>query len=107
MIQPGSKGKLVRDRIPDIIRAAGGDPQTELLDAEGYSRSLAEKLREEVQELLDAEGDHVLEELADVLEVLHAIAANHGNEWDAVEATRLKKAEERGGFQGKVFLLEP
>ncbi len=106
MIEPGSRGKLVRDRIPDIIRAAGGHPHTELLDDESYARSLDEKLKEEVQELLDADTGHLLEEMGDVLEVLHAMASINGLSWEAVEAARHKKAEERGGFQGRIFLLE-
>ena len=106
MIEPGSRGKLVRDRIPDIIRAAGGDPHTELLDDESYARNLHEKLKEEVQELLDADAGHLLEEMGDVLEVLHAMASNSGLAWEAVEEARHKKAEERGGFQGRIFLRE-
>ncbi len=105
-MQPGSRGKLVRDRIPEIIRATGGNPSTEVLSPDAYTSSLDEKLREEVQEFLDADVTHRLEELADVLEVMHALAQNHGFGWEAVEEFRREKAERRGGFGGRLFLLD-
>ncbi len=106
MNPPGSRGKLVRDRIPEIISANGGNPRAEILSSDAYTSSLDEKLIEEVQELLDADVAHRLEELADVLEVMHALAENHGFGWEAVEVVRREKAEQRGGFGGRVFLLE-
>ena len=45
-------GKLVRDKIPDIIRASGRTPQVTTLTAGAYRRALHDKLREEVDELI-------------------------------------------------------
>lgn len=97
------EGKLVRDGIPDIIRQSGGDPQTHILDQQAYLAALDDKLSEEVAEYLEAND---LAELADVLEVIHAIAKARGSSFQAVEEARLKKREERGGFDDQVFLQQ-
>jgi len=104
MGRPRPNGKLVRDLIPEIIREAGGDPVTAILSPEEYPSALMAKLTEEVEELLDAEGDHVAEELADVLEVLTAIAALNAIDWRSVEELRADKRAARGGFEGRVWL---
>ncbi|HET9059947.1 MAG TPA: nucleoside triphosphate pyrophosphohydrolase [Acidimicrobiales bacterium] len=98
-------GKLVRDLIPEVIRAAGGNPEASVLSEEAYRRALRAKLVEEVDELLAAgtlEG--VEEELADAAEVLMALAALDSIEWGTVEARRVSKRTERGGFDGRVWL---
>ena len=104
MGRPRPNGKLVRDRIPEIIREAGGDPVTVVLSPEEYPSALMAKLTEEVDELLGAQGDHVAEELADVLEVLTAIAALNGMDWRSVDELRVDKRAARGGFEGRVWL---
>jgi predicted house-cleaning noncanonical NTP pyrophosphatase (MazG superfamily) len=72
-------GKLVRDKIPGIIRACGRTPRVTTLAAGAYRIALYDKLREEVDELIAARTtDAVIEEAADILEVLTAIAAEHG-----------------------------
>ncbi|MFC4908605.1 nucleoside triphosphate pyrophosphohydrolase [Actinomadura gamaensis] len=93
--------KLVRDRIPEIIRSGGRVPDVRTASAEEYAGLLRAKLREEVDEYL-ADGDPA--ELADVLEVLHALAAWHGMAPAELEAARAAKAGERGGFGGRVVL---
>lgn len=94
--------KLVRDRIPEIIRAAGGDPVTCTVTGRTYGRALRAKLREEVAEYL-ASGDPA--ELADVLEVVITLAAQHGIDPARLEAMRRAKAAERGGLAGGVVLF--
>ncbi len=95
--------KLVRDKIPEIIRAAGKEPVTDVIPAEKMAAALDRKLQEEVSEFLES---HNLEEIADVLEVLHGIARNMGEEWESVERARLEKREARGGFEEGICLLE-
>ena len=107
MVQHGRSGKLVRDGIPDIIRADGGNPQVVILDGDNYTVSLRSKLLEEVEELLSAPPEKRIEEIADVVEVLYAIAEDLGLDWDTVQAERLRKRCERGGFEGRVWLKEP
>jgi predicted house-cleaning noncanonical NTP pyrophosphatase (MazG superfamily) len=98
-------GKLVRDRIPEIIRASGRRPRVTTLTAEAYRAALHDKLREEVDELIAASAtDALIEEAADVLEVLQTIVAEHGVTLaDIVEAAR-RKCTQTGGFDMRLRL---
>jgi predicted house-cleaning noncanonical NTP pyrophosphatase (MazG superfamily) len=98
----GAGGKLVRDRIPEIIRANGDEPIVYRAEADEYRRRLREKLGEEVGEFLDADDDHAVEELADVLEVVYALAADLGVDQERLERARAVKAQERGAFADRI-----
>lgn len=89
--------KLVRDRIPDLFP----DSIYRKLTATEYAEALRNKLTEEVREYL---AERTPEELADVLEVLHALAALHGLTPEKLEQLRAHKAAERGGFAGRIWL---
>ena len=95
--------KLVRDRIPEIIRSQGKRCTTRILSQEEYLQSLHEKLDEELAEF---HKDENLEELADLLEVLLATAQALGHTPEALEQLRQQKAAARGGFREKILLLE-
>lgn len=92
--------KLVRDRIPEIIRAAGLNPVVRIADVTEYRRLLRAKLVEEVDEFLRSDDDP--EELADIAEVVRALAATAGLDADGLEKIRAAKAAERGGFTDRV-----
>ena len=91
-------GKLVRDLIPQIIREDGAEPVTYTAGREEYRSRLRDKLGEEVAEFLEADEDSAPEELADVLEVVRALAADLGVGADRLEKIRAAKAAARGGF---------
>ncbi len=95
--------KLVRDKIPEIIRLAGKHPVTDTLPHEAMAAALDRKLQEEVQEYLESSS---VEEMADILEVLHGIAYHKGISWDEVESVRIFKRDERGGFDKGIRLME-
>ncbi len=96
--------KLVRDGIPRIIEAGGGQPVTRVLDRAGYLAALRAKLLEEAGEAQAAPDGQSRSELADVLEVLQALAAAHGMSWEDVVAEADRKRGERGGFDQRIFL---
>ncbi len=96
--------KLVRDRIPRIIEAGGGRPVTCVLDPAGDLVALRAKLVEEAGEAQAAPDGRLRSELADVLEVLQALAAAHGMSWEDVVAEAARKRGERGGFDQRIFL---
>jgi|SRR5215469_10686059 len=97
-----SQGKLVRDKIPEIIRATGEVPHTRVAAGAEYRSLLLAKLSEEVQEFITSDCDPV--ELADVLEVVMALADGLGIGQQELERLRAEKAAERGGFsQGIVW----
>jgi len=96
--------KLVRDRIPAIIAADGGQPATRILDRAGYEAALRAKLLEEAHEAQAAPDGQLASELADVLEVLQALAAVHDMGWEEVVSEASRKRAERGGFDQRIFL---
>lgn len=92
--------KLVRDRIPEIIRAGGHEPTTRILDDKEYFQELLKKLDEEVAEF---KADLSVEELADVQEVILALADAIADR-ETLENVRAEKAEKRGAFKDRIFL---
>ena len=96
--------KLVRDHIPAIIAANGGRPVTRVLDHAGYKAALRTKLLEEAQEAQTASDEKLASELADVLEVLKALASAHDMTWDDIVSEAGRKLAERGGFDNRIFL---
>ena len=95
--------KLVRDRIPEIILASGKGCSTETLPEEKYLELVDAKLDEELAEY---HKDKNLEELADLLEVIHAAALARGYTLEDLERVRAEKAAKRGGFEKRILLKE-
>ncbi|MBK1811938.1 nucleoside triphosphate pyrophosphohydrolase [Clostridium sp. YIM B02505] len=93
--------KLVRDRIPEIIKQQGNECEIEIVPKESKYIYLEEKLKEEVNEYLE---DKNLEELADVMEVLFGLADDLGYSEKELMDARNKKLEERGGFKDGIVL---
>lgn len=99
--------KLVRDRIPEVIEKTGKKFSTRILDDNDYIKELKKKSFEELQEYVETNNNEdAIEELADVLEIIHALAKYHGASIEEVEEVRKQKAEKRGGFKEKIFLIE-
>ncbi len=94
--------KLVRDKIPQIIEAAGEKPQLRILEQEEYLQLLHDKLDEEVEEF---HRDHSAEELADILEVVLALADSIGCTRVELAEIYRRKHEARGGFEKRVYLI--
>jgi len=95
--------KLVRDRIPEIIKKNGEKPITHIADDKEYWEKLKKKLSEEVEEFSINSNE---EELADILEVIEGIC--EFKKFDNEEIGRIKKekAEKRGKFKEKIILDE-
>ena len=93
--------KLVRDKIPDIIKKDNHNPIIHIASDKEYWEKLKEKLKEETDEFIkeNTEG-----EFADILEVMHAISDfKHFNK-EKINRIRDKKAKERGRFKDKIIL---
>ena len=95
--------KLVRDRIPEIIKSSGKPCTTAILSPEEYLRMLDAKLDEELAEY---HKDKNIEELADLLEVIRAAAVARGYTLEDLERVRTEKAAKRGGFEKRILLKE-
>jgi predicted house-cleaning noncanonical NTP pyrophosphatase (MazG superfamily) len=96
-------GKLVRDRIPEVIKNAGDVPVTRKASDDEFWLKLKEKLREEADEFIEEEKS---EKLCGILEVINAICDFKKIDRNELEALRQKKAEQRGGFTEKIILEE-
>ena len=94
--------KLVRDKIPEIIAANGQNAKYRILSDEEYLACLEAKLDEEVGEY---HRDKTAEELADILEVVYALAATAGCSRERLMDIYQKKHEARGGFENRIFLI--
>src|SRR5260370_37714347 len=95
-------GKLVRDRIPNIIRAKGDRPVTRVADSAEFHGRLGDKLVEEAQEARDADREHQAEELADTLEVVCAMSDQIGLTREGLEKIREDKAAERSRVRDRL-----
>ena len=93
--------KLVRDKIPEIIEKSGKKCVVEVMDKETYIQYLDRKLNEELAEY---QSDKSIEELADLLEVMQAVARGYSAE--ELDNVRKEKAANRGGFEKRLLLKE-
>lgn len=93
--------KLVRDKIPDIIKDDNGIPITRILNDEEYLEELNHKLKEELDEYLE---DGSIEELADMAEVMRAIISLKKTSYEEFENIRISKVLKRGAFKKRIFL---
>src|SRR5688572_27991335 len=99
--------KLVRDRIPEIMRQAGARPAIIQIPQHGVLALLNAKLLEEAREVYDARDGQVIEELADVYEVIREMAARLGITLDDVRLAAEQKRAAKGGFsEGFVLVAE-
>jgi len=99
--------KLVRDNIPDKIKNNNGNPITRILSDEEYKIELEKKLLEEYNEVLETTtSEDRIEELADMLEIIIALASLENKTFDdVVEVAKVKRLK-RGGFSKKIYLEE-
>ena len=94
--------KLVRDNIPDICKENGQIPNARILNDAEYLSELRRKLQEEVQEYLSGND---IEELADVMEVIEALAEHQGCSFDELMKVKQKKRSKNGAFRQKIYLM--
>lgn len=96
--------KLVRDNIPDIIKNNNEIPFTRILGDDEYKMELDKKLLEECNEVLSSAGNDRMHELADVIEVVSALAKIEGKNLNDVINIANEKSNKRGAFDKKIFL---
>ena len=95
--------KVIRDKIPEIIQKDGYTCNIQTLSDEKFLLEIEKKLSEEVTEY---QNDKNPEELADILEVIYAIAQLKGISKEELEKIRIKKLQDRGGFEKNLFLID-
>ena len=97
--------KLVRDKIPKICQDNNDQPKYRILSQTEFKKELKKKLLEESKELVKANPGQLKNEIADVYEVLLALAKTFKIKWSDIERFRKQKNKKRGGFKKKYFLV--
>lgn len=97
--------KLIRDRIPEVIEASNGQFKTRVLEKGEFEKELRKKLLEESKELAKTPRTKLLNELADVLEIVKSIASHHKISFLKIEEYQEDKRKKRGGFKKRLFLI--
>lgn len=102
-----SDGKLVRDRVPDLIRAECRQADVKYVRGQELVVALAEKLQEEATEVAEAIDDRVklIEELADLTEAMNSLMRLSGIDHDTVARAAAEKTAQRGGFDAGAVLI--
>lgn len=96
--------KLVRDNIPDIIKANGDICETRKVTDAGSLKILLQcKLLEETAEFIESKDK---EELADIVEVVYALANAYGSSPDEIDEIRKAKREKLGAFDNAIYLVK-
>lgn len=97
--------KLIRDQIPQLIRQSGSNFAIATYSESAYILALKEKLIEESQEIVNAQDDELISELADLLEVFESLLEAKGISKEAVVQEQELRREKRGGFRDRIKLL--
>lgn len=95
--------KLVRDKIPEIIAASGKKATFRILTQPEYMEYLEKKLDEEVAEFHESKD---VEELADIIDVIHAIAKVKDGDLSILHEKQTIKLMKNGSFSNKILLID-
>jgi len=102
--------KLIRDNITEHLDNKGIEYTSHIADEKEYWEKLQDKLQEEVAETISEmkfeNNEKITEELADILEVIHAIANHRNIKLEDIEHIRKLKKEEKWGFDERIILDE-
>ncbi|RHW38172.1 phosphoribosyl-ATP pyrophosphohydrolase [Neobacillus notoginsengisoli] len=99
--------KLVRDNILEIIKAQGLSYTSRILTPDELLVEVKAKMLEEAHEFKVAVGKkEAVEELADILELIHSSLRVYGVDFEELEVIRKEKKEIRGGFEKAIFLID-
>jgi predicted house-cleaning noncanonical NTP pyrophosphatase (MazG superfamily) len=102
----GHYNKLVRDQVPGMLRASGHKVTTRTLQGAELLKALRAKLDEEIAEYDAAADDkQAALELADIVEVITALAQRRGCTEAALQQLREAKAARSGAFERGTFLV--
>lgn len=100
-----SHEKLVRDKTVERLKKRGASTiKTRTLSDIEYVEELGKKLIEESRETYEAPTlAERLSELADLLEIIHALADASGSSIKEIEHLRKDKVATRGGFDTRTY----
>ena len=98
--------KLIRDKIPEIIKGKGSDFETRELSDKEFEAELLKKIGEESAEVVSATTrEEVIREIADVVDVIEEVKEFKQISEDEIENARKSMFEKKGGFKKRLFLI--
>jgi len=98
--------KLIRDKIPEIIKKDGWNPIIKTLSKKQYLTALKKKILEEAEELIIAKKrKDVIDEIVDIQELLDHLVSEIKLTKLEIENQQKKKNEKRGRFKKRLFLI--
>jgi predicted house-cleaning noncanonical NTP pyrophosphatase (MazG superfamily) len=96
--------KLIRDNLPQIMRASGIQVFERVMEKDEYLKRLKDKLLEEAKEVIASGSEKQMrEELADLLEVMLALAKVYGMEFIDIQQAAEQKRADKGGFDNRIY----
>ena len=99
--------KLIRDRIPEIIKEAGWKPAVRILKKNEFLNAIKKKIFEEAEELIQARDKKgIIDEIVDIQELLDVLALEIGLSKPKVKKLQTAKRKKRGGFKKRLFLIK-
>jgi len=99
--------KLIRDRILEIIKAAGERPSWRILNKKEYLREIKKKILEEAKELTKAKNKkEIINEIVDIQELIDILTSEIGLTKPGIKRQQKIKNKKRGGFKKKLFLIK-
>lgn len=99
--------KLIRDRIPEIIKEAGWLPTVRTLKRSEFLNATKKKVLEEAEELIQSKDKKgIIDEIIDIQELLDVLASETGLTKLGVKKLQSAKRKKRGGFKKRLFLIK-
>lgn len=98
--------KLIRDKILALHIGEGHDIKYAHLNGDDLKAKLQQKLHEEADEIpvRAAVDDEIIEEIADVQQVLDDLKREYGVTDEQIAATQQAKFAKKGGFKDGIFI---
>jgi len=97
-------GKLIRDKLPDILRSKDITVFEHKMDEQEYIAKLKGKLIAKTDAIVqENRDDDFLEELDDILEVIYALGINKNYTHQDIENQRKKIEHEKGRFNNRIY----
>ena len=100
--------KLIRDKIPELIKSGGMIPVIRILSNGELYHELFNKLLEETNEVIESKNDfkHTLKELADDYEVILQLCKYMGYSIEDLINQADAKRKVLGSFDKAIYLLD-
>lgn len=99
--------KLIRDKIPEIIKNAGWTPVIRVLNKKEYLKEIKKKFTEETKELIKAKTKkEIINEIVDIQELIDALISEFKLTKSEVRKQQKTKNKKRGGFKKRLFLIK-